>query len=229
MPRWTTALLLAAATILSSLSLSAIPIDTSPRLEDDLLRDATRLFQRVVDPRAAAIPPMVLMNARAIAVFPQSAGNGSRKSGKGVLGARGANPSVWMPPAIIAFKGSIPLDLESDVVDFVLVAQTQRGLDYLTQPRMVSPAPLPIAAGVLGPDTRVRLDADLVAYMHFGDSFAGVTIVDWTISEMKDANARLYGRPYSTDDIVRGAGFFHLPPSARLWRGAIAAYFRGMS
>jgi lipid-binding SYLF domain-containing protein len=229
MPRWTTALTLAAATILSSLSLSAIPPDTSPTREDDLLRHATRLFQRAVDPRAAAIPPMVLMRARAVAVFPQSARSGSGYSGNGVLSARGADPSYWTPPAVIAFRGGIPLDLESDVVDFVLVAQTQRGVDYLIQPRFVSPATLPIVAGVLGHDTRVRLDADLVAYLHFGDYFAGVTIYDWTVSEMRDANARLYGRPYSTDDIVRGAGFFHLPSSARVWRGAIAAYFREMS
>jgi hypothetical protein len=34
---------------------------------------------------------------------------------------------------------------------------------------------------------------------------------------------------YSTADIVRGAGFFHVPFSARAWRDAIAEYFREMS
>jgi lipid-binding SYLF domain-containing protein len=93
----------------------------------------------------------------------------------------------------------------------------------------VSPVVPPIVPGTLGQDTRVRLDADLLGYMQAGDYFAGITIRDWTIREVRDANARLYGRPYSTDDIVRGAGFFHLPPAARSWRGAIAAYFREMS
>ena len=68
-----------------------------------------------------------------------------------------------------------------------------------------------------------------MAYMQFGDFFAGVTVNDWIVSELKDANARLYGRAYSTEDIVRGAGFFHLPPAARSWRNAIVAYFRELS
>ena len=46
---------------------------------------------------------------------------------------------------------------------------------------------------------------------------------------MRDSNAVLYGRPYSTDDIVRGAGFFHVPASARRWRETLARYFRKMS
>jgi hypothetical protein len=46
---------------------------------------------------------------------------------------------------------------------------------------------------------------------------------------MTESNAVLYGRPYSTDDIVRGAGFFHTRGPARMWRDALAAYFREMS
>jgi len=223
-------LALASIIALSWLSLSATssaPLPTTP--EDDLLRNATLVFERAVDPGAAAIPASVLIRARAIAVFPRSARYGSGYSGRGVLSARGANPSYWTPPAVIAFEGTVPLDLESDAVDFVLVAQTPRGLDYLIQPQFVSPVVLPIVPGALGQDTRVRLDADLLGYMQFGDYFAGITIRDWSIREMRDANARLYGRPYSTEDIVRGVGFFHLPPAARSWRGAIAAYFREMS
>jgi lipid-binding SYLF domain-containing protein len=197
--------------------------------EDELLADAAIVFRRVVDDRAAAIPLSVLVQAHAIAVFPRAYKEGQRYYATGVMSARGATPTNWTPPAVLELEGALPLDLDNVAVDFVLIAQTRRGLDYLMQERFASPVIIPIVPGALGHDTRVRIDADLVAYMQFGDYFAGVTVNDWMVSESKAANARLYGRPYSTEDIVRVAGFFHLPPSARMWRNALVAFFREMS
>jgi lipid-binding SYLF domain-containing protein len=207
-------------------SLSAI----SPAVgEDELLADATFVFRRVVDQRAAAIPMSVLMQAHAIAVFPRAYKDGLRYYATGVMSARGANPNYWTPPAVLQVEGALPLDLESDTVDFILIAQTRRGLDYLIQERYTSPVIIPIAPGALGRDTGVRIGADLVAYMQFADYLAGVTVNDWIVSGSPAGNARLYATPYSTEDIVRGDGFFHLPPAARAWRKAIVDYFRDMS
>jgi lipid-binding SYLF domain-containing protein len=212
------------------LTMSSRPAGISPtETDDDLLRGATFVFQRAVDQRAAAIPMSVLLRARAIAVFPHAVKQEARYSAEGIMSARGATPNYWTPPAVLEFEGAIPLDLESRTVDFVFIAQTARGLDYLIQDRFVSPVIIPIVPGALGYDTPVRIDADLLAYMHFGDYFAGVTVNDWTIGESKPGNARLYGRPYSTEDIIRGAGFFHLPPAARAWRTALLSCFRDMS
>ncbi len=86
-----------------------------------------------------------------------------------------------------------------------------------------------MAAGGLGHERPLGVNADLVAYVQFDSYFAGVAVNDWIVQEMKASNARLYGRPYSTDEIVRGAGFFHLPQAARMWRDALASYFREMS
>lgn len=223
--------LITALTVLTWPALSSSPSAISPTtpLEDELLTRATVVLQRAVDERAAAISTSVLMRAYGIAVFPDAVKDGLRYYGTGVMSARGANPGYWMPPAFLEFEGAIPLDLESRTGDFILIAQTSRGLDHLTQERFISPVIVPIAPGPLGHDTRVRIDADLVAYMQFGDYFAGVTVNDWIVSEVKEANARLYGRPYSTEDIVRLAGFFHLTPAARTWRSALVALFKDMS
>jgi lipid-binding SYLF domain-containing protein len=210
--------------------MSSTPAGVSPIApEEDALRNATVVFERAIDERAAAIPMSVLLRARAIAVFPQATKHETRYSGQGVMSARGATPDYWTPPAILEFDGAIPLDLESHTVDFVFIAQTARGLDYLTQERFISPAIIPIAPGALGYDGPVRIDADLLAYMHFGDYFAGVTVNDWAFSESKPGNELLYGRPYSTEDIVHGSGFFRLPPAARSWREALTACFRDLS
>ena len=111
----------------------------------------------------------------------------------------------------------------------VLVAQTRRGLDSLVQERSSREIARPTAPGALGHSSPAGINADVLAYMQFAHYFAGVTVTDWVVQEVKASNAILYGRPYSTDDIVRGAGFFHLPHAARMWRDAIAGYFREMS
>ena len=216
--------------ILAGLSLAATTSATSPTShEDELLRNATLVFEHAVETPAAAIPAAVLRRATAIAVVPAAVKDGTRFYGNGVVSARGARADYWTPPAVFAFEGAIPLDLETGTADLILVAQTQRGLDYFLQDRIRSVVTPSIAAGPLGHTTPMRISADLLAYMKIENYFAGVTIDGWVLHEMRESNAVLYGRPYSTDDIVRGAGFFHTRGPARSWRDALAAYFREMS
>jgi lipid-binding SYLF domain-containing protein len=214
-----------AASIFAALS----PAATIPSDEDELLSTATRVFARSVGTPAAAVPAAVLMRATAIAAIPGAVKDGPRYYGRGVVSARGARVDYWSPPAVIAFEGEMPLDLDSAALDFLIIAQTRRGLDYLTLGRFAASAPYAMVPGALGHNSPVRINADLLAYMQFDNYFAGVTINDWIVDDMKTSNAVLYGRPYSTDDIVRGAGFFNVPSSARAWRNALAEYFREMS
>lgn len=214
--------------ILAGLSLTPTASATSPvSTEDELLQNATLVFSRAVNTPAAAIPAAVLLRATGIAVIPAAMKDGARYHGKGVMSARGARPDSWTPPAVISFEGGIPLNLEASTLDFVIVAQSRRGLDCLTQARYASAHT--IAAGALGHNTPPGMNGDLLAYAQFDDYFAGVTIDQWVLQEMTTSNAALYGRPYSTDDIIRGAGFFHLPTTARRWREALAEYFRKMT
>ena len=227
MRRWSTLFLLFAASTFAALSPAATT--SAPSDEDELLSAATRVFVRSVATPAAAVPAAVLMRATAIAAIPAAVKDGTRYYGRGVVSARGARFDYWSPPAVIAFEGEMPLDLDSASVDFLVIAQTRRGLDYLTLGRFAAAAPYVMVPGALGHNAPVRINADLLAYMQFDNYFAGVTIDDWIVDDIKASNAVLYGRPYSTDDIVRGAGFFHVPSSARIWRNALADYFREMS
>jgi lipid-binding SYLF domain-containing protein len=227
---WTIRLILPIISILAGLSLAATPSATSSTSdEDELLRNATLVFEHAVETPVAAIPADVLMRATAITVVPAAVKDGTRFYGNGVVSARGARADHWTPPAVIAFEGAIPLDLETGAADFILVAQTQRGLDYFLQGRVRNTATHSIEAGPLGHNTLVRINTDLFAYMKIGNYLAGVTIDDCVLQEIRESNAVLYGRPYSTDDIVRGAGFFHIRGRIRMWRDALAAYFREMS
>ena len=184
------------------LALIALMVATSTiAVEDELLQNAAAVFAHAVDTPAAAIPAAVLMRASAIAVVPQAVKDGSRYYGKGVMSAR----------------------------DFIIIAQTRRGVDHLLDDRLGSTLSRAIAPGGIGHSALTRIDADLIGYIHIDRYFAGVTIDGWAVDDLPASNEALYGRPYSADDIVRGAGFFRLPHGARIWRDVLARYFREMS
>jgi lipid-binding SYLF domain-containing protein len=205
-----TALTLAVASTFALLSVSVTSATSSSSLEDEVLRGATQVLMRAVDPQAPAIPPSVMARAIVVAVVPAAQKDGALYYGIGVLSARGGAFELWTPPAVFEFQGAIPLELEAETVDFVLIARTRRGLDYFAAPRFRGPLFEQLAAGPLGRDPRIPADADIVAYMHFGNYFAGVAINDWEFSERRASHERLYGQPYATEDILRGAGFFSI-------------------
>ena len=218
-------LLVLGALVCLSSAMTGATADQS--FEDDLLNDATLVFKGVATVPSPALPASVLMNARAIAVFPRAYRDGGLYYGTGVVSGQ-SGLDGWSPPAVIAFQGALPIELEAAFVDFVFVARTARGVDYLTQAKYMAPVWDTIPSGPVTSTARLA-KTDLVAYMRFGTYFAGVTIADWEFTEMRTSNERLYGRPYSTDEVFRTAGFFHLQKSARAWRDALAAYFRNAS
>ena len=218
-------LLVLGALVWLSATMTGATVEQS--FEDELLNDATLVFKGVATVMNPALPASVLLNARAIAVFPRAYRDGGLYYGTGVVSGQ-SGLDGWSPPAIVTFQGALPVTLESDVVDFVFVAHSARGVDYLTQARYMAPVWDTIAAGPVANSVHLT-KADIVAYMRFSTYVAGVTIADWEFAEVRASNERLYGHPYSTNEIFRTAGFFHLPKSARAWRDALAAYFRNAS
>src|SRR5688572_3068422 len=158
------------------LALIALFVATSTIVsEEELLQKATGVFARAVDTPASAIAAAVLMRASAIAVVPGAVSDGVRYRGNGIMSARGAGPDHWSPPAVIAFEGAIPIDLDHGEADFIIIAQTRRGLDQLLDGRIAALSHR-IEPGAIGHTSPRRIDADLIAYIGFDRYFAGVTI-----------------------------------------------------
>lgn len=208
---------------LSMPSVLALP----PTPEVELISNATLVFRRAVDIPSAAIPPSVMRTARALAVFPGAINDGTAYCGVGIASARGADSLHWTPPAVITLQGEIPVRLDVDAIDFVLVALTPNGVAYLKNPAASLIERIVVAPGPIEQNTPTKIDADLLGYMQFGDFFASVTFSEFSIREMKDANARIYGKPYATADVFREG--FTVPVFAQIWRNAVASYFREMS
>ena len=162
-----------------------------------------------------------------LAVFPGSVGEASCYTGLGIASARDIVNGNWTAPATMAFEGRIPVSLDVSKVDFIFVALTPRGADYFKAPQSSLAAGDVLAPGPLGQNARIDMNTDILAYMQFGDFFAGVTVGEFSLREMNDANARLYGKPYSTADLWRGG--LRLPVAAEIWRAALRSSFRETS
>ena len=218
------------ALLLSGFTWMLIAATTSAQsptsLEDELLRNATLVFERATRMPNAAIPAAVMLRARGVVVIPSAHTAGTLYYGTGAFSARKGPFDEWTAPAILAFQGALPVALESQDVDFVLLPMTPLGMNTLLQERYTGGALGPIVAGGMGPHVQAGPSDDILGYVRFGNYFAGMMIDAWHVSEMRISNKQLYGRAYTTDDIARGAGFFHLPKGARQFREALSAYFR---
>lgn len=213
--------------VFALLSLSAAPLtQTSTAPDGDLFHHATTVLQRALNVPESAIPAATMSRARAIAVFPKVWKDESIYFGTGVLSARGGLRDAWTPPAIVAIQGRLPIELEVEAIDLILIALTPNGLNYLTRDRYASPVLWPIHPGTLGRNSRPARDADLVAYMTFANFFAGVTIEDWEITALTERNKSLYGYPYSTFDLAYDTDRASLPSGARDFVGTLMTYFR---
>jgi lipid-binding SYLF domain-containing protein len=163
------------------------PLLSASAAWDEILRNATLVLRRTLDPPSAAIPAHVMTRARAIVVIPAARTDEDRYYGMGVISARGPGPGHWAPPSALSFQGAIPVNLDSANVDFILVALTPGGLDALTK-GLALPGSLRVHPGPLDQGENEELDADVLGYMQFGDYFAGIPIENWTLVGMNSVN-----------------------------------------
>ena len=231
MRRALTALILLSLSTFAGLSLALSASATSPKSEEDeLLRNATLVFTQRGDRAGGSHPGFgahASVGHRDCPGRRTRRGSIPRQRGRERAG-RVSGPLDASGDLRLRRRDSLSISMPSRLI---LCSSLNRAAGWTGSSGRVptSVAARPMAAGSLGHDTLTRINADLVAYMRFEHYFAGVAVDDWIVQEMTASNAALYGRPYSTDEIVRGAGFFHAPQAARMWREALANYFREMS
>jgi lipid-binding SYLF domain-containing protein len=199
----------------------------SPSSEDALLSGATTVFRRVAETSSTAIPAVVLRHAKAIAVIPGARHYRDIVSGTGIVSARGLDSLDWSLPAAIEFQGKLNPPLDVDSSDIVLVAVADRGVQLLTNGDGMENVFETLPRGPLD-DMNFDSNADVVAYVQFGDFFAGMTTDDLSICDAPIVNTRLYGMAYAARDIFHLAGT-KASYAVEEWRAALSSYFRQTS
>jgi lipid-binding SYLF domain-containing protein len=199
----------------------------SPSSEDTLISGATQVFRRLAETPSTAMPAVVMRHAKAIAVIPGALQFGNTVSGTGIVSARGRDSLDWSLPAAIEFQGKLNPPLDVDSPDLILVALTARGVQLLSEGDRMESALGTLSRGPLE-DADFDSTADVVAYVQFGDFFAGMAIDDSSICDAPIVNTRLYGMAYSVRDVFHLAGI-GASQAVEEWRAALSSYFRQTS
>lgn len=179
--------------------------------EVDRVQDAALVLSELASAPDKAIPKAVLERAEAIAVFP-----GVKKAGfvvggswgRGVIAVR-TGSGEWTAPAFLRLAGgSFGAQIGAQEVDLVLVVMNKRGVDNLLRNEFKIGGEASAAAGPVGREasasTDLQLRAEILSYSRSRGLFAGATINGSSVAEDKDANAKFYGQPYTSQEVVSG-------------------------
>jgi lipid-binding SYLF domain-containing protein len=197
---------LVAAALAAALISTATP--SAQTEEADRVAEAARVLDEIQAVKDQSIPQSLLDKARAIAVFPSTIKGAflvGAQRGKGVLSGRSTRG--WSPPAFVTLTGgSVGLQIGGQATDIVLVVLNERGLTNLSSNSFKLGGDASVAAGPVGREasasTDARFQAEILSYSRSRGAFAGLSLNGSTIRADRDANRRIYGRNYTTRDIV---------------------------
>ena len=178
---------------------------------DNRLKASAATFHEIMAAPDRAIPIHLLARARCIVIVP-----GMRKAAFLVGGEYGRGfascrvQGSWSAPAPVRLTGgSFGVQLGADSTDIVLMLMNQKGLEHLLSDKFSIGADLAAAAGPVGrdvnADTDVLLKAEILSWSRTRGVFAGASLNGTVVEADRSEAIRLYGRPWSSRDIIEGA------------------------
>jgi lipid-binding SYLF domain-containing protein len=196
-----------------TLCVAALPARAEDNDSDETRRvqEAATVLAELASMPDRAIPRSVLERAEAIAIFPSVKKAGfvvGGQWGRGVISVRNPDGS-WSAPAFLRLAGgSFGAQIGAQAVDLVLVVMNKRGVENLLRNEFKIGGEASAAAGPVGREasasTDIQMRAEILSYSRSRGLFAGATINGVSLAEDKDANARFYGQPLTSQEIAGG-------------------------
>lgn len=157
------------------------------------------------------IPPNILQQAKGFAFLTvvKAGFVWSGRAGSGLVVARLPN-GHWSAPSAIGTAGAgFGAQIGAQVVDFLLVLNTDAAVKAFTTHNVSLGANVSIAAGPMGraaeaSGTAARTVASVFSYSKAKGLFAGISLEGSVIMQRDDANAKFYGQKVSAKDILTG-------------------------
>ncbi len=198
--------------------------------EQERVRHAVEVLAELTGAPDKAVPRSVLERAEAIAIFPGVKKAGfvvGGQYGRGGISVRDAKGN-WSPPAFLRLAGgSFGAQIGAQETDLVLIIMNRRGVENLLKNEFKIGGDASAAAGPVGREasasTDIQMRAEILSYSRSRGLFAGATINGASIAEDRDANARFYGKPLSSQDIVNGT-VSPVPAAAKTLLDALSRY-----
>ncbi len=201
--------------------------------ELDRLRNATTVFEEIMDAPDYTIPRAILDKAVAVAIIPNTLKGGfifGGHRGKGVISARN-DQGEWSQPAFLTLTGgSFGLQIGGQSVDLILAIMNRRGLEKLLQNEFKFGGDISAVVGPVGRDaeatTDLTLHAEIISYSRTRGLFAGITLKGSTIKADRDANERFYDYPFGSAQLVleQEPATAHNPDAVAAWQATLAKH-----
>ncbi len=170
------------------------------------------------------IPPVLLRDAKAIAIIPgviKGAFVVGGRHGTGVLSVRNQDDS-WSDPVFVSITGgSIGWQVGATSTDLILVFKEVKDVDKLLQGKFTLGADAAVAAGPVGRKasaaTDVTFQTGILSYSRSRGLFAGVSLEGAALLVDDDANHAYYGKSELTaKEILAGTGLKKAPAAVNL-------------
>ena len=193
---------------------------------DKRLQRSVETFHAIMAAPDRLIPMVLLDKALCIVIVPdvkKAAFLVGAEYGRGFASCRA--PGSWSAPAPVRLTGgSFGIQLGADSTDIILLVMNEKGLERLLADKVALGANVAVAAGPVGrdakADTDVLLHTEVLGWSRTRGAFAGLSLNGTVVESDKAEATKIYGRPWSNREIIRGG--VAVPQSARALASELA-------
>jgi len=193
------------------------------RKENERLENCGQVIQEIMD-IPDDIPQDLIDKADCVIVYPsvlKGAFIFGGSYGRGAMTCRTGERfnGPWSAPTMMALEGgSFGFQIGGQATDFVLLVMNERGARAILNSKVKLGADASAAAGPKGRNaeasTDVTMRAEVLSYSRARGLFAGISLAGSTVRPDNGANAKLYKKDVSAQDIVF-KGAVPVPASAQ--------------
>ncbi len=176
------------------------------------LQTSEIVFREIMAAPDKGIPRELLEDSQCLVVVP-----GMKKAafivggnyGRGFMLCRLPSGTGWSGPAGVKMEGgSFGFQIGGSETDVLMLVLSQRGAEKLLSSKFTLGADASVAAGPVGrttsADTDLKMHAEILSYSRARGVFAGISLDGATLRPDHDANAELYGRKLTNEEIIKG-------------------------
>ncbi len=188
---------------------------------DKRLQASETVFKEIMAAPDKGIPQDLLESSQCIVIVP-----GMKKAafivggnyGRGYMLCRLPSGTGWSAPAGVRMEGgSFGFQIGGSETDVIMLVRNRQGAEKLLSSKFTLGADASVAAGPVGrttsADTDLKMYAEILSYSRARGVFAGVSLDGATLRPDNEANAELYGRKLTNEEIVKEKVNVRVPPA----------------
>lgn len=176
------------------------------------IHESAAVLGEIMSAGDKAIPQELLENAACVGIIPNLKRAGfivGAKYGKGVITCRDEKGPGWSGPATVRIEGgSVGFQIGLGETDVVFIVNHRSGMKALESDKFTIGGDASAMAGPVGRSTTAQTDAmmhaEILSWSRSRGVFAGVSLEGATLRPDNDDNTKVYGRPVTQREILRG-------------------------